>query len=209
MGSYGATWEAGGYAGAGSVGELLGSLAGRPAIICGTAAGVFGEMEYALRQAPDAVIFGVNDVGMFLPRMEHWVSLHTDHLGAWKAVRWLQGRAQEKTQYHGVDPRPFLDHDWSSLRPLFALSGYFAMQIAYLMDAAPIILCGCPGSAAPRFFEAEARTDFGYGSGTAGSESGVREQLEREMTRLPDFKARVRSQSGWTRELFSPIGRGG
>lgn len=202
MGLYGATWEAGGYAGAGSVGELIGSLAGRPAVVCGNATGVFGEMETAVATYPGAVIFGVNDVGMYLPRMEHWVSLHTDHLGAWKAVRWLHAHQQEKTEYHGVDPRPFIDHDWSSLRPLFALSGYFAMQIAYLMGAERIILCGCPGVALPRFFESGPRKDFGYGSGPHSSDGSVREQVVQEMTRLPDFKARVRSMSGWTREFF-------
>ena len=158
-----------------------------------------------LEKHPDAVIFGVNDVGMFLPRMDHWCSLHTDKLSTWKATRWLTAREKEDVKYHGVDPRAFIDYDWSSLRPLLALSGYFAMQIAHIMGCNPIVLCGCPGSQVKRFFELEARPDFGYGSGPAGSDEGIRQQLIREMNRLPDFKSKVSSMSGWTREFFGSL----
>ena len=206
MGSYGTTWEAAGYAGSGPCGELVNSLQGRPAVVCGSGQTVFEELNDALHKVDDPVIFGVNDTGMFLPKMDHWVSLHSDYLGAWKAVRWLHGRAHENVSYHGVDPRPFIDYDWSSLRPLFALSGYFAMQIAHVMGSDLIVLCGCPGEWAPRFFEATPRADtFGYGNGAHGSDRGVRDQLEHEMKRLPGFKARVRSMSGWTKEFFGGL----
>ena len=205
MGSYGTTWEAAGYAGAGLVGSLINTLQGSPCIVAGNASGVFTEVETVLEKYPDAVVFGVNDVGMFLPRLDHWCSLHTDKLGTWKNTRWLTAREKEVAKYHGVDPRAFIDYDWSSLRPLFALSGYFAMQIAHIMGSDLIILCGCPGDGTPRFFEARPRTDFLYGSDAQGSGRGVREQLENEMSRLPGFKARVRSMSGWTKSYFGGL----
>ncbi|KKL64426.1 hypothetical protein LCGC14_2165120, partial [marine sediment metagenome] len=49
MGTYGATWEQGGYCGRGNVAELIDSLRGRPAIVCGNAEGVFAELDRALR----------------------------------------------------------------------------------------------------------------------------------------------------------------
>lgn len=205
MGTYGATWQAGGYSGAGPVRGLLGSLAGRPALVAGSAAGVFAEVAAAERQLDRPVIVAANDVGMYLPRLDHWVSLHADHLAAWKAVRWLHARTKETTQYHSEVGGAVVDHVWERLTPLFCLSGYFAMQIAWLMGCRPIVLCGCPGEPAPRFFEAEPRADFGYGSGAAGSDRGVREQIEREMARVPDFKAAVRSMSGWTRDFFGGL----
>ena len=205
MGSYGTTWEAAGYGGAGSVGSLINTLQGRPSIVAGNASGVFDEVEQVLEKHPDAVVFGVNDVGMFLPKLDHWCSLHTDKLATWKATRWLAAREKECTKYHGVDPRAFIDYDWSSLRPLLALSGYFAMQIAHIMGSDLIVLCGCPGSAARRFFEAKPRTDFLYGGGLQGSDQGCREQLVSEMSRLPGFKARVRSMSGWTKQFFGGL----
>ena len=181
--------------------ELIGSLQGRPAVIAGNAEGVFEDVKEALRIVIDPVIFAVNDVGMFLPQVDHWVSLHADKLGLWKQVRWGTTHAREKTLYHSVDERPYVDHVWTGLTPLFTLSGYFAMQLAWIMGASQIVLCGCPGSQQRRFFDLETR-EFGYGGNASGADVGVREQLEREMTRLPEFKAAVRSMSGWTREFF-------
>jgi hypothetical protein len=207
MGTYGAAWQHAGYSGAGHVAGWLGRQAGRPAVVAGGAAGVFAEVAAAERRLETPVIFAANDVGMYLPRLDHWVSLHADHLGAWKAVRWLTARTQEQTVYHAEMARPFVDVVWEELRPLFCLSGYFAMQIAWLMGCRPIVLCGCPGEPAPRFFEAAARPDFGYGSGAAGSDRGVREQIEKEMRRLPDFKAAVRSMTpdSWTQRFFGGL----
>lgn len=205
MGTYGSTWQAVGYSGVGPVASLLGTLQGRSAIVVGSAEGTFNELEDALGKVPDAVIFGVNDTGMFLPRMDHWVSLHSDNLGAWKTVRWLHPREREDVRLHSIEMRPYVDHVWQSLTPLFALSGYFAMQIAYLMGADPIVLCGCPGSSVPRFYESKPRPNFGYGDGVSGTDDGVRKQVIDEMERLPAFKARVRSMSGWSNQFFGGL----
>ena len=204
MGTYGSDWEARGYAGKGNVSALLGSLTGRSAIVCGGGAGVFEEMRQArvLLDVSDPVVFAVNEVGMFLPTVDHWLSLHADNLGAWKTVRWLHQHAHEQTRYHSVDARPFIDVVWEGLTPLFALSGYFAMQVAWIMGADRIVLCGCPGTQSPRFFEADAKADFGYGQGPAGSDRSIQEQVEKEMRRVPEFRCAVRSMSGWTAEFF-------
>jgi hypothetical protein len=208
MGAYGATWEARGYCGQGNVAGLIGSLAGRPAIVCGGAKGVFEELERAtaLLDPYQPVFFAANDVGMYMDRLDHWVSLHMDNLGAWKNVRWLHHHGPEKTQYHAPDPRPFIDYVWQQLTPQMALSGYFAMQIAWIMGASLIVLCGCPGAQSPMFFNAKPRDTFGYGDGDQGADQGIRQQIEREMNRLPDFKRGVRSLSGWTMDYFGPPG---
>lgn len=205
MGTHGATWEAAGYAGAGLVSELVGSLQGRPSIVCGSGETVFYELEDALKKVPDAVIFAVNDVGMFLPHVDHWVSLHSVNLGTWKNVRWMHARPRENVKYHAVDDHAYVDYNWGSLRPLFALSGYFAMQIAHIMGSDLIVLCGCPGDSSKRFFEGRPRNDFAYGADKTGSGNGVRVQLMSEMERLPGFRARVRSMSGWTRDYFGGL----
>ena len=204
MGSYGSTWESRGYCGSGPVGDLLESLRGRPAVIAGSAEGVFDELRVVLRLYEDPVIFAVNDIGMFLPKVDHWVSLHSDKLGMWKQVRWMQTHAREKTLYHSVDERHYIDVVWTGLTPLFALSGYFAMQLAWLMGASSIVLCGCPGTQRRRFFDLNVR-EFGYGANATGVDEGVRSQIEREMTRLPQFKEAVRSMSGWTKLYFGGV----
>lgn len=205
MGIYGSDWQHKGYCGRGSVAGLLDCHQGRPALVVGSGEGVFQEVRDATARLNDPVVFAANDVGMYLPKLDHWVSLHTDNLGAWKAVRWLHAKEKEVTQYHGVDARPFVDHVWTGLTPIFCLSGYFAMQLAWLMGCSPIVLCGCPGDSARRFFDVEARRDFGYGGLQSGSDHGVREQIEQEMRRLPEFKTVVRSMSGWTKSYFGEV----
>lgn len=195
-------WTARGYHGCGNVQPLLGSLTGRTAIICGNGAGVFAQLTEAQSASPDAVVFGVNDVGMYLPTMDHWMSLHADHLLPWTLVRAQAVPTSAPYLVHSATARIGVQHVWDRLTPCFALSGYWAMQLAWIMGAAQIVLCGCPGEASPRFFEAASRTDFAYG----GGDDGIKAQLMKEMSRLPAFKAAVRSISGgFTEHYFGRI----
>lgn len=205
MGDFGSSWQHKGYSGSGNVAGLLNSLQGRTAIVCGSAEGVFSELDHALMMTTDPVIFAANDIGMFLPKLDHWVSLHPNKLGLWKQVRWANEMPREVAKYHSIDPRPSVDYVWTGLTPLFCISGYFAMQIAWVMGCERIILCGCPGTQKRRFFDLYARTDFGYGNGPGGGDQSVMEQVVKEMQKLPDFKAAVRSTSGWTQDFFGGI----
>jgi hypothetical protein len=97
-----------------------------------------------------------------------------------------------------------VDYNWEGLCPLFALSGYFAMQIAHLMGAGLIVLCGCPGAPARRFFEREAKIQ-GYGGTEHVGDVAIQEQLIQEMRRVPELQEKVRSMSGFTQELFGGV----
>lgn len=203
MGTFGSSWQAHGYSGSGNVASLIDSLRGRPAVVCGSASGVFAELSIALdilKEEP--VIFAVNDVGMFLPKVHHFVSLHADRLVPWGKVREFYADLSVETKYHSIEMVGPVQYNWEGLNPLMALSGYFAMQIAHIMGASPIILAGCPGAVNRRFFEGMPRPDFTYGSGDESLDRGIREQVEAEMKRLPEFKEAVRSNSGWTRTFF-------
>lgn len=197
-GARGATWEAKGYAGGGNVRDLIDSERGRPAIVAGSGKGVFDEVRQASSiLGRDALVFAVNDVGVLLPRVDHFVSLHTPKLELWAALRRDEGSA-------GYGNRDFRLHDaglygrrefyqWASLVPTMALSGMFAAQIAYLMGCFPIVLCGCPNDGTPRFWEHESRgADY----------IRVQQQVRDEMQYKPDFKRVVRSMSGWSKEFF-------
>jgi hypothetical protein len=199
MGTAGSTWQAAGYAGAGNVESLIASGRGRPAVVVGSASGVFEELSTALHLLKGSLVFAVNDIGMYLPHVDHWVSLHVDHMPAWKQVRWLHPKPTEP-KIHGECKRPWVDYGWDGLRPLMYLSGYFAMQIAWIMDCDPIVLCGIPGEQRPRFFEGAPRGDgFDYSGKDAGK------MLIDEMIRLPKFQMRVRSMSGWTQRFFGGL----
>jgi len=201
MGTYGATWEYGGYNGCGNIHPIIDSLNGAYVIVAGNASGVFAEVEKTLKERPDALVFAVNDVGMYLPNVDHWLSLHYNSLLAWRAVRWLENTSHTYT--HSIADGIGFDYSWHGLSPLFALSGYFAAQVAHIMGAGRIVLCGCPGDETPRFFEHSKRADnFQYGGGKSQYDKSIQTQLRNEMKRVPVFAEKIRSTSGWTAHYF-------
>lgn len=194
-------WESKGYVGTGNVAGLLDSLSSRPAIVAGNAKGVFEEVERAMAAlGPLAVTYGANDVAVYLPSLQHMVSLHTPKLEHWAALRrdgYSKPTGNMDFQIHDDGrwgPRPW--HQWKDLTPTMALSGLFAAQIAYLMGCDPIVLCGCPTDSTPRFWE-KTCTNNGY--------EKTQQQLIAEMGYKPDFKSRVRSMSGWSSWFFGGL----
>ena len=194
-------WNHLGYWGFGNVEPLLREGGAGYAVVAGSARSVFDEVKKVLAKRDGAAVFAVNDVSVYLPVVHHMVSLHSEKLEFWRGLRKAESSVSQGFVTHGVGPFPGPDYRWENLSPHFALSGYFAMQLAYLMGFDEIVLCGCPGDGTPRFFDpAEGRPDsFVY------SQDTVLQQLEAEMKRLPGFKARVRSMSGFTQQYFGGV----
>jgi hypothetical protein len=199
MGTYQADWIHRGFSGNGDMAPWLDRMAGRSALICGNGAGVWDDLSRACSLVPDPVFVAVNDSGMYMPKVDHWVSLHADAFPAWRAVRDMQERPPERPQFHSGTKRGFLDAWWDRLTPQFPLSGYFAMQLCWVMGADKIVLCGCPGDESPCWYGPRTRGAFDYGS------KGIRDMVVREMNLRPDFKASVSSMSGWTQEFFGGL----
>lgn len=193
-----------GYSVSGPAASLMNSLAGRTALVCGNAETVFDDFHEAKRRSDNPVIFAVNDVGMYLPTVDHWVSLHGDKLKAFAAVRGIDASLGQGFLLHTNWKTYGLETTWE-LEPAFSLSGYFAAQVAYLMGCETIIFCGCPGDGTRRFFDAAPRTDFAYGAGDSSGDKAAREQLVKEMARVSEMKATIRSMSGWSRDFFGSI----
>ena len=189
------SWSRLGYSCLGNTEHLLGSCQGRTAIVCGNARGVFEEYD-EVRQ-PGFLIFAVNDVGCYLAHVDHWVSLHTPRLDHWIEVRRdPTSRPMGNLDFHVHDAGLYglrTWYQWTGLTPLMALSGMFAAQVAYLMGCERIVLCGCPNDATPRFFELTC-TNHAYVE--------TQKQIKQEMAYKPEFKATIRSMSGFTRDYF-------
>ena len=191
-------WVCRGYRGSGQVEGLFDSLLGRTALVVGSG-GTIEQIFDDVARFPDAIVFAVNDIGMFLPRVDHFVSLHSEKLLHWAAIR-NDGTSKPiypKFVTHTVRSHPAaINYHWEGITPLMPLSGYFAMQLAWVMGADLIILIGCPGDGTRRLFAASPKPGERY------SELGIRKQIEDEMRRIPEFKRAVRSTSGWTKTMF-------
>jgi hypothetical protein len=57
-----------------------------------------------------------------------------------------------------------------------------------------VVLCGIPQDETPPFYVPSGRKDGAYKNGQS--------QIKEEMAFKPEFKAALRSMSGWTREFF-------
>lgn len=194
-------WSFKGYSGQGCRG-LFDSLCDRPAIVAGSARGVFEEISRAQSILGGSLVFASNDVGVLLPRVDHFVSLHGPRLEHWVALR----RDPTGTGYGNVD---FEVHDagkhgtregwnqWTGLSPLMALSGLFAAQIAFLMGCKPIVLCGCPTDDTPRFWESEGRPGYAKSQQMFLSEVGRNRELADALL----------SMSGWTKKVLGELRR--
>lgn len=194
-------WEFGGYKGSGNVDGLINQSSG-VAAVCGNARGVFEELNQVLSNGP-ATVFGVNDAGMYLRQLDHWVSLHEQKLELWKPIRMKSDMAINKNfKTHSRKPWGEIDYFWEIYPVMMSLSGYFAMQLAYLMGFQRIILCGCPGDETLRFFESS--NTHRNPSWHYNEKSRLKEVTD-QMERKPGFKERVRSMSGWTKEYFGGV----
>jgi hypothetical protein len=191
-------WESGGYYGAGNVVGLLDSLAGRAAIVCGGARNVYDDLDAAERslRGVEPVYFAANDIGVYLPRVDHFVSLHDDNLAHWAALR-ADKHSREGFKTHSLQNA---DYNWEQVTPCLCVSGLFAMQVAYLMGAERVVLCGIPCDDTPRFFDGNK-----LWPALGAASNGIVEMLLSEIKRVPNLTERVRSMSGLTENLFGSL----
>ena len=136
-------------------------------------------------------ILAVNHAGVaFGGRIDHWASLHPDRFQDWRAER---ARMEDCITY-----APWLPAggrvDTCLTERWFGGSGLYAVQIALeTLDAPRIVLAGIPLDGGPYFFKTNQR----FGSGAA---------LDRYRAAWTAaayfFEDRVRSLSGWSRQLL-------
>jgi hypothetical protein len=147
------------------------------------------------------IIYAANDVGVYLPHVDHMVSLHTPKLDHWVGLRrdaTSKGYGNKDFRVHDgglYDEREW--HQWTGLTPIMALSGLFSAQIAWLMGCSPIVLCGCPTDDTPCFWQYDGIANVAY--------VRVQGQFKAEVDRNPEFKKALRSMSGWSKEYVGGV----
>ncbi len=159
------------------------------AAILGGAVGVWDQLARLKDMADVSVVVACNDAGVAYPgHLDAWATLHPEKFGTWRSRR--RGnqdyRAFSLKRAHGCGEIEVVPERWPGS------SGLYAAQIALdEIGAGKAVLCGVPLTMQARHF-------FDRNN----------EWLEAENYRkgflaaLPVIRDRVRSMSGWTRELL-------
>lgn len=157
-------------------------------IALGGAEGVWDELEQARALCPDADIGAVNEAGRdYLGHLKLWASLHPEKLGRWQRER------KGNPDYIACAHKGHFDAriDLIANEIWYGTSGLFLIQVAAIMFGyTRIIACGMPIADKPHYFD-QAQWD-----GVSRYRRGWTEAVQQ-----PELKDRVRSMSGWTREL--------
>lgn len=157
-------------------------------LVLGGAVGVWGEHDDARTLAPSSKIIAVNDAGALAPHLDAWATLHPENFDGWMAKR--------KERCGNDDYKAFsIDSTgpWTKVIDRWAgSSGLYAAQIALQqLGASGVILCGCPLTKKGRHF---------FDKNNEWSDAEVYRKGFKAA--FPVIQGKVRSMSGWTRELL-------
>lgn len=179
---------------------------GRTALICGSAPCLLQDLEEALKNRPDAVIFAINDAAAYV-HADFLVTLHPEKGEIFKnksqnAEAPLFTGAKPSKQWHTY-PADY----WFSNAASGATSAYSAVQIARKLKFCEIILCGCPMQGGDGYIDGSKHNES-LGMGVRVGHAGPKHAVTRaHKTNLDEYArtedcSMVSSMSGYTKQLF-------
>lgn len=176
-------------------GELpMGRVYSGRLVIAGGGRSVLPDMERIGNWGDDADWMAINDVGMFLPRVDHWFSIHGECFPEWANVRRLNHDCHD-IKYHSKQGSKTVCIEWPILPNWGPLGGQAACLVALALGYDEIVLCGVPGDDSGHFYPAHNRRgqktnrDFG--------------EYDAAYKQIKLFSGgRIRSMSGKTKDIF-------
>jgi len=174
------------------------------ALICGSAPCLHEDFEVASAMRPNAAVLVINEAGSVV-RGSHLITQHPE-----KAPWFRQRSLNPLITIHTGKPRdralqPGIDVYWPDCVTL-ATSGGSAIAIALRMGFEKILLCGMPMNGGDGYFQGSALQQDEPRFGLESSESNYVQSYQNKLIEFtqnePDVLDRVRSLSGFTRELF-------
>ena len=208
------TWSVHGIEGYGEKPSLIGTCKG-PVIIVGCGRTVWDDLSTFSHRWP---IMALNDIGLYLPIVHHWVSLHDDILICFHETRCRLKRPEAHSLHsaYGTHTRRlemeaasnrilwpvqrtaradlnYAELNLWHLKPYCSISGVFAVFVALLLGYEHIVLAGIPADSSGGFYDPPGRF------GPHGNNRYLRRWAE-TLDLYPIVKERVRSLSGNTRE---------
>lgn len=145
---------------------------------------------------------GVNFGGAFWPYpLHHFVSLHANYIKHWVGIRLASG-SQHYVHTHAHKQLEGVGTAWTFVRQA-GMSGLFACKVALALGYEQVVLVGNPIDDKGHFYD----PPKGWTMGNEFSWEGTRYRhrgtlLEWECAATEEFQGRVKSMSGYTRELL-------
>lgn len=192
-------WAYRGIKGGGDPPSYLGKYRGN-LIIIGGARCVWNDYLELKATGFDGSIMAVNDVGMYFDGpLNHWVSMHASYLAHWVALRKGHSMMGHECLTHTRESYPGIRVYWDIQNYGFE-SGLFAAQVALCLGYDQIVLCGIPQDGSGHFFDPP-----WINSGEHGDKNSLK-SFRNIVENAPELRQRVRSMSGFTKELFGGPG---
>lgn len=172
------------------------------ALVVGCAVCVHEDMTKVISDfGPPSVVYACNDIGVELQQLDHWCTLHPEHLNTW--MQWRRERGLSSNYQVVVPPiremgtdgrraEAVIDRRVSFLWPDMTTSGssgLYAAKVAIDDGHERCVLAGIPMTQEGNHITRKAPWEL----------QNFRRAWQ---TALPFIKDKVRSASGWTRELL-------
>lgn len=141
-------------------------------------------------------IMAVNDIGAHLhDTVAHWVSLHPEYLPGWRNYRQRHCYGNGQVPIcHSQLVAEGVDVTWR-LGNLGGTSGLYACFIGLMLGYTEIVLAGIPMDNSGHYFDPPWTQQTGFSDDHAT-------KLSWEWAKVEIFGDRVRSLSGWTRDIL-------
>lgn len=178
----------------------------KQALICGSAPCLLADFAKASKRMPDASVLVVNEAGRAI-RGDHLITQHPE-----KASWFRKCSLNPSIVVHTGKPedrarQPDIDVYWPG-SSILATSGGSAIVIALQMNFQNIVLCGMPMQGGDGYFQGSALMQdeprFGLEDPNCDYIRRYRSNLVQWASEETDVLKRVKSCSGFTRELFGP-----
>lgn len=160
-------------------------------IALGGAGCAWDDLKEAQTLCPSADVGAVNEAGRdYSGHLSLWCSLHAEKMGNWQRQRERKGL---NTDYIACSNKAHFDArvDLLTNEVWSGSSGLFLCQVAVIkFGYTHVICCGIPIDERPHYFD---KKEWG---GVSRYRRGWIEAMQQ-----PELKGKVRSMSGWTREL--------
>ena len=165
-------------------------------VVAGCASCVWDDIDKIELNKKD--VLAVNDIGLYLFRITHWASCHPVIINSGSAIRRVRldhCRREDSFLSHIPDyssNEGLADFIWT-IPQLQGTSGMFGTLIGLYLGYSKIILAGIPLDSSPHFYAQKSKySNFD------------REGIHKSWKKINDliFEDKVRSLSGWTRELL-------